>query len=244
MEFSIYEFPKSVIERMGYYVYILKNPLKDNTVFYIGKGTGNRIFAHVNAALEQSHDNDKLAVIRSIHAQQQHVVYEILRHGLTEKEAFQVESALIDYIGLDDLANKVVGHHAHAQGRMSISDIIATYRAEAITVTEPSLFIIVNRLFQRGMNAEQLYEITRGNWVLGLRRNRAKFAFTIFRGVVREVYTIQDWQLVQARNPAQKQQSRWRFTGELASHLHHYVGGNVEAYLKRGAQSPIKYINC
>jgi hypothetical protein len=47
-----------------------------------------------------------------------------------------------------------------------------------------------------------------------------------------------------ARNPAQKVQQRWRFDGEVAIELAEYVGGSVEAYLKPGAQSPTKYVNC
>ena len=113
MTSMVSEFPKSVIERMGYYVYMLKNPLT-NTIFYVGKGTGNRIFAHANAALEQSLNSDKLTIIRDIHAHHHQVIYEILRHGLTEKEALEVESALIDFIGLHELANKVTGHHTYA----------------------------------------------------------------------------------------------------------------------------------
>ncbi len=56
------------------------------------------------------------------------------------------------------------------RGRMTVSEIIAAYAAFPITIVEPSLLIIVNRLLERNISAERLYEITRGNWVLGEHR--------------------------------------------------------------------------
>ncbi len=237
------EFPVSVIERIGYYVYTLADP-QTRKVFYVGKGTGNRIFAHVNELIDGPQENDKLDRIREIHARGQLVLYEIIRHGMAETEALEVESALIDFIGLEDLTNLVAGHNMDVRGRMTIPEIIAAYEAKPITIAEPALLIIVNRLFERNVSPDRLYEITRGNWVLGPRRNKATYAFSVFRGIVREVYRIRSWAQALARAPDQKVQSRWRFEGEVAKELRHYVGGSVAAYLKPGAQSPVKYVNC
>ena len=240
---DITEFPISVVEKIGHYVYTLADP-RTGKVFYVGKGTGNRIFAHINEALTRPTEADKLEKLREIHASGLMVRYEIIRHGLQEKEAFEVESALIDYIGLTELTNVVAGHNMDVRGRMTVAEIIAAYQAEPITITEPVLLIIVNKLFERNIGAERLYEITRGNWVLGVRRNKAKYAFSVFRGVVREVFRIHSWSQAQARGAEQRVQSRWRFDGEVAEDLQHYVGGNVASYIKPGAQSPVKYINC
>ncbi|MBI3732599.1 MAG: hypothetical protein HY259_03965 [Chloroflexi bacterium] len=239
------EFPTSVIERLGYYVYTLADP-KTGKVFYVGKGTGNRVFAHATEAIRNPVKSDKLDRIRRIRASGRNVKYEIIRHGMTEKEAFEVESALIDFVGLKRLSNKVAGQDMDSRGRMTVAEIIAAYGAKPITIAEPALLIIVNKLFEHNISPERLYEITCGNWVLGERRNKAKYAFSVFRGVVREVYRINGWFPVQARSPEQKRQSRWRFEGEVAQEkkIRHYVGGSVEAYLKPGAQSPVKYVNC
>ncbi|MDQ3799140.1 MAG: GIY-YIG nuclease family protein, partial [Acidobacteriota bacterium] len=63
----IQEFPLSVIEKLDYYVYLLIDS-ENKQVFYVGKGTGNRIFAHINAALTDALPSDKLDKIRMIRA--------------------------------------------------------------------------------------------------------------------------------------------------------------------------------
>lgn len=238
---QIKEFPKSVIEKLGYYVYLLINPTTNN-VFYVGKGTGNRIFNHINDAISSPLKSDKLDIIRSIHSQGKQVKLSIIRHGLTEKEAFEVEAALIDFIDIGELANIVSGHHSYDHGLMSITDVIAQYNAPHIVISEPAILVTVNRLFRRNMNDDEIYEITRGNWVVGERRNKAKYAFCISYGIVRQVYMIQEWFPIKARSEGSKTQDRWRFNGFVAKDLQHYIGGCVEKYI--GAQNPVRYVNC
>ncbi|MCA9952830.1 MAG: hypothetical protein KDE48_24440 [Anaerolineales bacterium] len=236
-------FSPAVIEQLGYYVYLLIDP-ETNKVFYVGKGTGNRIFAHLNYALKFPKETDKLDTIRAIRDKGLLVKHLIHRHGLSEKEAFEVEASLIDFIGLDELTNKVGGHKSNYRGQMTIAEVFAMYDAPKIEIPEPALLIIVNKLFHRGMDEEDLYEITRGNWVLGSRRENAQYAFAIYNGIVRQAYQIQRWFPVIARSPGQKTRNRWRFEGIVAEDLQHYVGGSVENYITQGAQNPIKYINC
>jgi hypothetical protein len=253
----IQEFPLSVIEKLDYYVYLLIDP-ENNQVFYIGKGTGNRIFAHINAALKDETPNDKLDKIRAIRAGGLEVKHIVHRHGLTEKEAFEVEAALIDFIGLSGLTNQVQGYNSDDRGQMSVAEVIAKYEAPIIEISEPVILITVNRYYRRGMSAEMLYEITRGNWVIGTRRNKAKYAFAVYKGVIREVYEIErwlaapvgdseikrQWAAVHSINSDAKRTERWQFEGEIAESLRHYVGESVENYSKMGAQNPIRYVNC
>ena len=238
---QIKEFPQSVIEKLGYYVYILIDP-KTKKAFYVGKGTGNRIFAHINNAISSPLKSDKLDKIRLIQSKGFQVEHKIIRHGLTEKEAFEVEAALIDFIGLEVLTNIKGGHDSNYRGGMSIRETISQYNAPKIKIVEPVILITVNRLFRRGMNDDELYEITRGNWVVGKRKNKAKFGFCVCNGIVRQVYEIHEWFPIKARSQNAKTQNRWRFTGVIAQDLQNYVGGNVEKYI--GAQNPIRYVNC
>ncbi len=237
------EFPASVVEKIGYYVYLLSDPITAE-VFYVGKGIGNRIFAHLNAALLSADAGDKLEKIRSILAKGLAVKHRIIRHGLSEKEAFEVEAAIIDFIGLEGLTNLVLGHNSDDRGQMSAIEVIAKYEALEVNIVEPVILITVNRLYQRGISAESLYEVTRGNWVIGQRREKAKYAFAVYNGIIREVYEIVRWYPVTARRDEQKTQQRWRFDGKIATDVRHYVGGSTGKYLVIGARNPIRYVNC
>jgi hypothetical protein len=231
------EFPPSVIEKLGYYVYLLVHPTT-NKVFYVGKGTDNRVFEHLKEAANSSNLNEKLDIIRAITRKRLKVKSVIHRHGLTEKEAFEVESALIDFIGLENLSNRMLGHKADERGQMTIEEIIARYNAPEIEIGEPSILIVVNKRFFRGISEEELYGITRKHWVVSPERHQAKYAFAIYHGIVRQVYEIEKWY----RSPSYPR--RWAFKGKIAENMQHYVSGSVSKYISPGARNPIKYIHC
>lgn len=237
------EFSPSMIERIGYYVYLLRDP-ETGKVFYVGKGYGNRLFRHINDAIHTPNDNDKLDKIREIRAKGLEVKHEILRNGLTEKEASEVEAALIDYIGLTELTTRVSGNESVARGCITANELIALYQAQPVEIKEPAILISVNKLYERNMSAESLYEITHGYLLAGEKRSKAIYAFSIYNGLVRQVYRISRWFSVPARSPEQRIQNRWRFDGEIAGEMQHYIGGSVERYMKTGTRNPVKYVNC
>ena len=39
-------FPKEVIDKLKYYVYLYSDP-RDDKIFYVGKGKNNRVFQHL-----------------------------------------------------------------------------------------------------------------------------------------------------------------------------------------------------
>ncbi|HEX2907223.1 MAG TPA: hypothetical protein VHO69_10215, partial [Phototrophicaceae bacterium] len=168
----------------------------------------------------------------------------ILRHGLTEKEAFEVEAALIDYVGLEALTNQIHGMNSDDRGRMNVGDIIEKYAAPEANIVEPAILVTINRLYRKGMSKEELYEITRGNWVIGKRREGAQYAFAIYNGIIRAVYRIEKWYPAANRDPQQRNSNRWCFDGKVADELQHYVGCSTVKYVTLGAQNPIRYINC
>lgn len=120
-------FTEEVMTQLRYYVYVLVNPIS-HTVFYIGKGTKNRVFAHEHEYLKYDNNNDfiekkKLNEISQIHSQGFEVEKYILTFGLSENEAFHVENAVINFCKLIDsqqlnikqLTNIMSGHRSDEQ---------------------------------------------------------------------------------------------------------------------------------
>ena len=51
-------FPEKLIEDLGYYVYMYSDP-KTKKPFYVGKGTGNRAFSHLNFDVDDTEDSSE-----------------------------------------------------------------------------------------------------------------------------------------------------------------------------------------
>lgn len=114
--------------------------------------------------------------------------------GLPDNEtALRVESAAIELLGLESLTNRVLGWRSVQLGRLSLEELCSYYAPVPVSITEPALLIRINRLYRHGMTAQELYEATRGVWVLGPRRMKARLAFAVFDRIVREVYRIDSW---------------------------------------------------
>lgn len=229
-------FSQSVIEQIGYYVYFLRDPI-NNEVFYVGKGCGNRIFEHIACALDNPAESEKLDRIRAIQNSNNSVQHFILRHGLSESTAFEIEAAVIDFIGMSNLSNLQSGHYSTDFGIKISDEVEAMYSAPALAANEPVLLININKLYNREMTPDEIYEATRKSWVIGVRRNKAKYAIATYRGLTREVYKINDWYQINGR---------WGFNGQLADDTTRasLKYKSVSGILKRGAANPIRYINC
>lgn len=233
---------QSTIEKLGYYVYTLIDP-RNKKVFYVGKGKGNRIYAHVEASeLIDVKEIDKIATIRAIRKAGKEVGHTVVRHGLSEAEAFAVEASLIDYtetILKIKLTNLVAGHYSNENGIRTIEDIEIQYEAPEAVFTEPMLLIRVNRLYKPGMKPKELYDATRMQWRVGPRAFKLKYACAIYLGIVREVYEIKEWSPMEVINGHQ----RHGFTGKVAPPAirDKYRHTSVKHVFKKGAQNSIMY---
>lgn len=254
--------------RSDYYVYLFRNPL-DNNVFYIGRGTGKR-------AEQLNNRNPKTAAVleacREFCKKQNKPIediIEVLRDNLDIETAKRIEGAAIDLIGIPPLKNLIGGDGTkqwrkrktvavgYDHGRTSDIREIIDPKEEA-DITEPVILIRINQLYRYGMDAASLYDATRGIWVIGPRREYAEYAFSVFKGIVMEVYKIKHpW------HQAGKQETfyetrpdcnelfeidppRWEFEGEVAEKeiRDKYLKKSVKRYLSNGSQNPIKYVNC
>jgi hypothetical protein len=92
-------FTPDIAAKLKWYVYRLIDPRNGET-FYVGKGKGNRVFAHVKADLNADDPSLKLQRIRQIQLAGLGVDHVIHRHGMDEQMAYQVEAALIEAASL------------------------------------------------------------------------------------------------------------------------------------------------
>lgn len=238
-------------EALGHYVYLYVDP-RDEKVFYIGKGKGERCLDH----LFEDDDHPKVHRIQEILAAGLEPRIEILAHGMkTDDEAYLVEAAAIDLIGLQRLTNRVLGRNSLLHGRKSLAELEIFYAATPADITDPVMLITINALYRNGMTARELYEVTRGVWMNHNLERLAgvRYVFAVFEGVVREVYEPELWRPAQAsgyetRPPLTPEdlKGRFEFVGRLAPEdvRGRYINTSVRAYLEKGSQNPCRYVNC
>lgn len=239
-------FPPEVIEALKSYVYLYVDPT-DGQPFYVGKGIGNRVFAH----LDDTTESRKAQRIAAIRASGRNPRIEILRHGLSDDQAALVEAAVIDCIGLDKLTNAVSGQHSHSFGRVLAEDVLLVQTSPKAVIEIPCILVTINRLYRSGMTEIELYEATRGVWKLGLRRKKAKFAMAVYQGIIREVYRINGWHPAGTLPYSTRDASafaasgRWEFEGQVApEYSSKYLRTSVRYLLGDSNQNPIRYVNC
>ena len=246
-EMRITRLPRNVTRDLRFYVYLYVNP-ETNEVFYVGKGKGGRALSHLSG----SHNRQLTNAINKLRRNGLEPRVEILIHGLPDEDtAHVVEAAAIDLIGPERLVNDVRGHHSRKHGRMSLEQIMSLYQRKPAKIKEPAILIRINQLYRYGMSDVELYDATRGVWVTGRRRETAKLAVAVYRGIVREVYQIARWlpagSTFSTRSPrGVRNRGRWEFVGTVAPEkiCRKYVGRSVESYFTVNSQNPITYVNC
>lgn len=243
------EFTPEIIEKLKYYVYRLIDPRNGQT-FYVGKGCGNRIFQHVKQMIsyydgaEQTLESDpnKLKIIRDIVDGGLDVIHVIQRWGLTEKEALEVEAALIDaYQGLSNIQR---GFQSDEYGVTNAKTLIKLLSRK--TYEEPHHFkYIIVKVQQWRLdelyalhNINARYEATRGGWRIRPRDvNEYPYAFSVTGGIVREVYQIDKWFLTDVPG-------RYAFEGHIAddSIRNQVIDMRIpDVYTKKGMASPVLF---
>ena len=231
-----------VAYQLGSYVYVYSDP-RDNKPFYIGKGKGNRVFQH----LDEMGSSNKVQMITEILEAGHTPKIDLLRYGLTDTQATLVEACAIDLIGKDNLTNVQGGHETVGFARISSDDAITMLTAEPVEVIHKAILITINKRYQSGLPAVELYHSTRGIWKVGDRRETVDFAMAVYQGIVREVYSIDGWHPAGTTEYDDRDISeyrgtgRWEFVGSVApSKVRElYIGKSVG----KGGQNPIRYVN-
>jgi hypothetical protein len=99
-----------------YYVYTYAYPVSmGGAIFYVGKGTGNRIYAHEWDAKTSWDGSEKAQAIRRIWDKGEEVVKSIVFRSDDSKEAREYEQRLIAEIGFESLTNQRLNKNASTQ---------------------------------------------------------------------------------------------------------------------------------
>lgn len=243
---EIKEFTPEVCAELKYYVYRLVDPRNGQT-FYVGKGKNNRVFAHAACAFDKYSDVDydpeldddenlKYKTIRAIKDSGLEVIYIIQRYGLSEHDAFVIESALIDAYSVRRLTNKISGFDS-SEPRNAITlqrDLAAEEYVDS--PSNPKYLIIKVKDYWLNQR-ENRYETTRSAWRRSLKSvKNYPYVLSVTGGIVRAVYKVHEWHYCQGRS------GRIEFTGEDAEPevLKIFLNKKIPAvYRKKGNASPV-----
>lgn len=229
---------KSLLSLGDYYVYGLIDP-RSKQIFYIGKGTKNRVFEHEKESLG-SPDSEKLKLktIADIKNAGFEVEKIIINSNLTEEEVFAAEALSVDEYerinGASPLEEKDIRHKI--------------------------LVIKINRLYQRGMDEKVLYDAVRGVWRVSKEKVRTvEYVFGVYNSLIVAVYKPSEWFVCKEakdRLPRQdivltpKTENRLFFVDEryeqgfpLDENESFYIGKSIAGLkLNQSAQNPITYL--
>lgn len=227
------------------YIYVDTTDELGKTCLY-RKRDGNRCFAH----LSSTKDDEKSELIRQLDENGE-LRIDLLAWGLDSDTALKVEAAAIDLIGVKDLLNQQRGHHSAEIGRVIVDDFIARKtKTDIKEYLHDCILIKINKLYRVGMSPLELYEATRGIWRVSEKSiEKVEYAFSIYEGVVQEVYEIANWFSAGSTFYATRddenfeETDRWEFVGKVAKEevrsLYRYKLVNS---LFNGSQNPIAYV--
>ncbi|RYE73539.1 MAG: hypothetical protein EOO81_00115 [Oxalobacteraceae bacterium] len=235
-------------------MYGLFDPAEPEWPFYLGKGSGNRVFNHVAGAEKLRQDDlmsmkdERIAAIKSGGAS---VIHKVIRFGLSETEALKVEASLIDlvnHIKPGHLVNLVSGHGV-AESILDTADLASALNATELESEEPLLLIKIEQKWTELLNGkkriassitrDEIFDAVKGDWVVSVpRAMTAKCVLAVARGLVRGVFVPAGWKNSGYEN-------RKHMTYELGDGGYDcFVGKSVAHLASLGSQNPIRYLRC
>lgn len=251
MDSSTSKIPDEVFVKLGHYVYKLIDP-RDGKIFYIGKGSGDRVLAHIREE-DGLDDNEseillspKLGIIRSIKADGLTPIYVIIRHGLDSESAHLIESVLIQET--PGLTNLVAGHGTELYGSATLDQLVIRYTAPTMEIKAGERVIAIN--ISSSKDDRSIYEAVRFAWrVDKYRAEQADLILAVTDGVCIGVYVADSpWlEATKTNFPALEHDipNRFGFNGREAPAevLSRLVNKRLPEHLqrKKGEANPIRY---
>ena len=130
--------------------------------------------------------------------------------------------------------------------------------APTAQINEPVVAININQQYPHAKNSGELFKCTSGIWRVSRKRaNKARYAFAVYKGVIKEVYEIKEWvpatqatlkwwrerEHAQGNDFSGTHEGRSEFIGKVASDVvrDRFVGRRLPVGHVR---NPILYFNC
>ena len=254
------KFSPKTVAAIGYYVYILVDP-KYNAPFYVGKGSGNRVFSHVASVKKKNGANLNNAreryinkIIQRKNPAHNQVIHYIVRYGLTHEHALLIESVLIDVfnhklnikLNSSNGLTNIYGGFYSDNGCITADDLERSITGKKVQFDKTKKYLAINiNYLPTGPNAESaIYNKVRSCWVLDPRRaNRADYILATHGGVIVGVYKLDGngWQL----DPKSVVKNRYFFNQDMSANLTVERKALIGCRLSnkpRGAQNPVWYV--
>lgn len=110
---------------------------------------------------------------------------------------------------------------------------------------EPLVMFVIAKNFTLDSTDDELYEMTRGNWVIGSKsREDARFAMGIAGGIVRSAFKIEAWDNSSGRyapDTSKGLKNRSYFTGHRTPESDDWIGSSVKHLAPpQGAANPVR----
>lgn len=212
----ITEFSHDVKRYLNYYVYILIDPRNDE-IFYVGKGSGNRVFVHENELGVQEKDQR----ISDILSEGLEVKKYIVHSGMTEEAALAAEATLINLYTTRkcfdevNLTNVQIGHSVIAPC-LSVEEYNRKFSGSSLTkdsFDEEDRIMLVNLStdsIKLLATEEKVKERMKRRARVPENRELPKNILPVSRGVIVGAFKVVAWKRI--TNTGKSVRNQWEYT--------------------------------
>ena len=209
---------------LGEYVYALEDP-RDGVLFYVGRGSGDRVLRHARDALafdEKQETTAKLHRIREIlDAGLVPKAYVLRRQLGTRGATSEIEATVIDVLlhWKVPLTNLIRGHGTEC-GIRTLESICLDCDAEPLDTNRPAIVVNIGRTWFEGMSMEELWDAARKWWLCRpeQRKPQPNLLLAVAQGIIRGAWTVDlppSWQIIHWSDLDERRRMLWSSEAEF-----------------------------
>lgn len=198
----ITEFAHETQLQLQYYVYALVDP-RSHEIFYVGKGSGNRVFDHE----KERGVHEKNDRIDEILANGLEVEKYIVHSGMSEEAAFAAEAALLNLCNgsvgfkISPLTNVQIGHGVIVPC-ISVDEYDRKFSGLSLTredfnPADKIMLVNIVKMTKRDLtDPEKLKAKVKIRGRIKEKEEMPKCLFAVFRSVIVDTFEVDDWKVL------------------------------------------------